>query len=455
MLNKKRWVGLAVSTGLVAMSLSGCGFSDPDAGGKPEAGGASSKKTVKLKFWGAVPEESGPKQAVDNWNKAHPDIQVEYVRFVNDEAGNTKLETSLLAGGEVDLFVNYRMDKLVKRISANMVEPLDGYIVKDQFDVKDNFGDTAITKFNDKTYYIPAIILNDFVSINKSYLDEAKLPIPTEWTWDQYKEYAAKLTKGDGSSKRWGSFVGNLEPKIYEWMDKTVKTELGPNAFYKDEKTSNLDNPAFKSYLDTMVDMERNLKVQPPYAEAKTSKLQGTSLFLSGKTAMAWNGTAGIRSIKNTKDFPHDFVTAFAPTPKMTPTSKHIGGGSGYLDYVTINANSDKKDAAWQFLKWYVTEGNEPLISSGRVPAWKKVDKNKVASLVLGENPEKLFDVESFKRVVFADVQYVNDTQFKNLAEIQKIVDEEGERALIGDKTTAEAVSSMKKRADELLAKSK
>ncbi|CAG7647160.1 hypothetical protein PAESOLCIP111_05326 [Paenibacillus solanacearum] len=450
MMNHQRKVGIILTVSLAAMGLVGCG-SDP-AADKAGSNGASGK-VVKLKFWGAVPEESGPKQAVENWNKAHPDIQVEYVRFVNDESGNTKLETSLIAGGEVDVFVNYRMDKLVKRINANLVEPLDSYIAQAQFDIKDNFGDKAITKFNNKSYYIPAIILNDFVSINKSYLDEAKLPIPTDWTWDQYKDYAVKLTKGQGNDKRWGSFVGNLEPKIYEWMDKTVKTELGPNAFYKDAQTSNLDNPVFKSYLDTMVDMERNLKVQPPYAEAKTSKLQGTSLFLSGKTAMVWNGTAGIRSIKNTKDFPHDFVTAFAPTPKMTSNSKFIGGGTGYLDFVTINANSSKKEAAWEFLKWYVTEGNEPLISSGRVPAWKKVDKEKVAKLVLGDNPEKLFDVESFKRVAFADVEYVNDTEFKNLAEIQKIVDEEGERALIGDKSTADAVGNMKKRADDILAK--
>ena len=26
------------------------------------------------------------RQAVDNWNAANPDIQVEYVRFVNDES---------------------------------------------------------------------------------------------------------------------------------------------------------------------------------------------------------------------------------------------------------------------------------------------------------------------------------------------------------------------------------
>src|SRR5690606_33245185 len=116
--------------------------------------------------------------------------------------------------------------KLAKRIEAGMVEPLDSYIEQDGFDIDDHFGAESIVKFNDQTYYIPAIILNDFVSINKSFLDEANLPIPEEWTWDEYVEYAAALTQGEGPNKRWGSYTDLLQPKIFEYLDKAVKTEL-------------------------------------------------------------------------------------------------------------------------------------------------------------------------------------------------------------------------------------
>ena len=194
---------------------------------------------------------------------------MEYVRFVNDEAGNTKLETALLAGGQVDLFINYRMDKLAELDEAGMVEPLDSYIEQDGFDIDDHFGAESIVKFNDQTYYIPAIILNDFVSINKSFLDEANLPIPEEWTWDEYVEYAAALTQGEGPNKRWGSYTDLLQPKIFEYLDKAVKTELGGDAFYNEEGLSNFDHPAFKKYFEIMYEMEQNLKAQPPIAEAE------------------------------------------------------------------------------------------------------------------------------------------------------------------------------------------
>lgn len=435
--------------GLLSVSamLSGCA-----SGGSGNAADGDNN-VVHLKFWGAVPEESGPKQAVENWNQANPDIQVEYVRFVNDESGNTKLETALLAGGQVDLFINYRMDKLAKRIDAGMVEALDAYIEKDQFNIEENFGEESIITMDGHTYYIPAIILNDFVSLNKTLLDEAGLPIPEEWTWDDYMDYAGQLTSGEGPNKVWGSYTDLLQPKIFEYLDKAVKTELGPNAFYKEDGTSNFDHPAFQQYFDIMYNLERNLKAQPPIAEAKATKMEGIQLFLNDKVAMHWIGTASLRNIKNTEDYPHDFITAFAPPPKLSDSSTYLGGGTGYLDFTTINARSQNKEAAWKFMKWYVTEGNEPLIAGGRIPAWKLADQDKVADLVLGNNPEELFDVDSFKKVVFADVPYVMDTKFDKLAEIQKIVEEEGERALIGEQTTEQAVQAMKARADQELSR--
>lgn len=447
---KKGRIGLALAL-CTTLLLSACSGESGNPGSASPTSGGDSQDVVKLKFWGAIPEGNGPQEVVDNWNAANPDIQVEYTRFVNDEAGNTKLETALLANGEIDVFINYGMDKLVKRTQAGMAEPLDAYIAGDNFDVVDHFGDNAIVKMEDKTYYIPAIILNDFVSINKSMLEEANLPIPQEWTWDEYVSYASKLTKGEGNDKVWGSYVNGAQPKIFEYMEKAVKTELGANALYNSDGASNFDHPAFKKYLDIIYQMENTDKSQPPYAEAKMSKMEGSRMFLSGQVAMNWVGTASLRDIKNLESFPHDFVTAFAPPPKITESSAYVGGGTGYLDYVTINSKSKHKDAAWKFLKWYVTEGNEPMIAGGRVPAWKHADQDKVAELILGDNAEKLFDIDSFKSVVFGVKDFVVDTKFDKYPELQVIADEEGERALIGDQSTADAAAAMKKRADELL----
>ncbi len=63
------------------------------------------KEKVKLVVWGGVPAESGPQKLVDAWNEANPDVFVEYVRFVNDDTGNTKLDTGILSGEQIDIFL--------------------------------------------------------------------------------------------------------------------------------------------------------------------------------------------------------------------------------------------------------------------------------------------------------------------------------------------------------------
>ena len=449
----KKMIMMLLVFSFVAGVLSACsGTANVDTNNSGGGTGAAVDEVVNLKFWGAVPPESGPAKVVENWNNANPNIQVEYVRYVNDDVGNTKLETALLADGQVDLFMSYRTDRAVKRVEAGMTQPIDEYIERDNFDLVDNFGEKAISRFDGQVHYIPAIILNDFVSINKKALDEAGLPIPVEWTWEEYTDYAVKLTKGEGPNKVWGSYIGGPTPKIYEYIvDRGVKVALGENILYKEDGTSNFDHPAFKDILDHQVNLENELKVQMPYAEARASKTQGHQIFLSEKASMLWWTSAILRSIKDTANYPHDFVTAFAPAPKLHKDDPYITGGTGYLDFFSINSRSKNKDAAWEFLQWYVTEGNEPMIPEGRVPSWKKADQDKVVELILGEQAEQMFDVESFKRVLFLDQEFIVDTKFDKMPELQKIVEEEAQRALIGEQTTQQAVENMKKSADAIL----
>lgn len=46
-------------------------------------------KKVTLKFWCAQAEDKGMGQMVEEFNKLDPNLQVEYVRFTSDEAGET------------------------------------------------------------------------------------------------------------------------------------------------------------------------------------------------------------------------------------------------------------------------------------------------------------------------------------------------------------------------------
>ena len=111
---KKGLTGLIVGALMLGL-LAGCVGKNETNGG--ESGGGSAEGKVKLTMWVRCPE-NGPQEVVDTWNADHPDIQVEYVRFVNDDDGNLKLDTALSTGQNVDLYVNYTLTNLDKRIKG-------------------------------------------------------------------------------------------------------------------------------------------------------------------------------------------------------------------------------------------------------------------------------------------------------------------------------------------------
>ena len=113
---------------------------------------------IVLKFWGGVPEERGPADVVARFNEEYKDkgISVVYERFVNDDSGNLKLNTALLSGEDVDLYMSYSVPAYVKRVESGMATDLTPYIERDGFDMNANFGSMAEAYTVDgKAYCMP------------------------------------------------------------------------------------------------------------------------------------------------------------------------------------------------------------------------------------------------------------------------------------------------------------
>ncbi len=84
--------------------------------------------TVTLEVWGGVPPETGPGDLVAAFSKAYPNIKVNYTRFVNDDTGNTKLDTALQGGTPIDVYFSYTVPRMGQRIKAGVAEDLTPYI---------------------------------------------------------------------------------------------------------------------------------------------------------------------------------------------------------------------------------------------------------------------------------------------------------------------------------------
>lgn len=447
---KKAW--LILVSFLLLWTMAACGNSagnsnsasdTANSGSSPAASDSASKddgkakEPVKLMFWGAVPEEAGPKEVVDNWNAANPDIQVEYVRYVNDDTGNLKLDTALLTGQGVDLFISYTLPRLTQRVNAGHAVNLGEY--QSDYNIESKMGDGAKDwQIDGKYYAIPTKINKHFYWINKDLLDKAQLPLPYDWTWDDLKEYAKTLN----APKQWG-FLQNI---VNNTDDATDGSMIG-EGYTKADGTSNMDNPYFRKHMELLYEMMHNDKTTPALAEQLTSKMPTEAMFLGGEAAIYNAGEWIFRYSNDLKTYPRNFKIAFAPSPRLMADQKdyRIYGGLG--DAVSINSKSEHQEEAWKFLKWYADGGMLPMAKGGRVPASKEVDREEAVKLLLF-GAEDTYDVESLKKVFFSDAPTFVQSLDQPVIDLRK---EEYEKYFLKAQSLDETVANIVKRHNEFL----
>jgi multiple sugar transport system substrate-binding protein len=423
------------------------------SGGKADAVQAKPEETVTVRVWGGIPPEAGPQAAVDEFNRLYKDkgIQAEYIRFVNDDNGNLKLETTLLAGDGVDVYDSANMTRLRKRIDSNMALDLTDMISRDGFDIA-GFGSLVEpTKFNARNYCIPTKVDLYGILVNKNMFDAAGIPVPARWSYSEFRDIAKRLTRGTGDNKVYGMFL-NTQQDIYGPFVYFGVAALGGNYLYSpDGSKTGFDAPVIRETAQLVYDMMNVDKSVPSHADSVSQKLSQEGMFLTGKSAMSI-GPWIVRSVKDLTNYPHDFVTAFAPYPvpdNQNPV--YSQGGAG--DMLSINPKSKNIEAAWEYIKWYSTKGMIIVARGGRVPLYTGFKPEEVTAAFL-TGAEKLLDAATTQSVLIAPRKnYAVQTITNKAPELNAIFKEELEAIWNGVKTVDKGLADAKTRGDQLLSK--
>lgn len=371
---------------------------------------------VKLTFWGGVPAESGPQLVVDTWNKQHPDIQIEYVRYVNDDDGNFKLDTALITDQGVDLYVNYGVSRLERRVEAGVALDLGTFM---DYDIEAKIGDKAKAWLIDGKYFaLPTKKDLFFYWLNKDALDDAGLAVPTAWTWQDVAHYAEALT----NDHTYG-LVRHMETYL-DMLDGSLFT----SGYVKANGTSNMDAPVVGIWLQRLKQMMDD-RLTPALGEQLMTKMPVDTMFLNGEAAMLDAGEWIFRSANDLEAYPRHFTIAFAPIPSVYEgqANYRIRGGVG--DGIAINAKSEHHDEAWAFLKWYADGGMSPMAIGGRLPASRDANLDEAIEVLLGDHADT-YDAASLKHAVFGDFDTFNRSLPQQLLDARK---EEYEKFLMGD----------------------
>lgn len=404
----------------------------------PGCTGGSEERSNVLQVWGGVPAASGPAAVVEAFEQRFPQYKVNYTRFVNDARGNLKLDTALQGGLDIDVYFTYAQGSMALRAGSGLAADLTDRVRSDPR--LEPFLDTVQPRAyidNGKVKALATAREPNFVLFNEKLRQQAGIELPRQWTIEDYRATARKLTTG----KTIGAYT----------IPDVARIALGPNYWYDGDR-SNFGDPHFEQGLRLGQEMIAEGSAFP-WTEVLARQLDTyqQNSFLREEFHLWSTAPFNLRYLYDPKKYPHDFKVSFAPPP--TVDGKDWNGGS-YSNFVMVNPRSPKQEAAWEFVKFWLTDGSTAMLKAGKLPTLGNVTADQVIGGMLGQEPDKYFDVESFRRVVLdAEPRLATDTRLTGFPEISLAMKQQRDLCWLGEKSAAAAIQDVRRVADAAIAR--
>ncbi|NOV03959.1 ABC transporter substrate-binding protein [Paenibacillus planticolens] len=381
-----------VSGALLTMSLLSACSAGTDKG-TAESAAAAGAKPVILKFytWDNESNQTARQKMIDAFHAKYPNITVQNVSLVpgNSVESMKKMDVLMSSGEEVDVLEYGNIDETLARAAAGVLAPLDEFYANGHVNPEEDY--YINPKLNEKYYATMLTSSPYFVLINEDALKEANLSLPTfDWTWDDFREYAKKLSKGEGIDKRYGTYFHTWG----EYANLIAYSDLKSPYLTGDLKPG-FNDPSFAYFFNLRRAMEKEDKSVKPLADIVGAKLSYITEFLNGKAAMLATAPYMLDNVMNKEKYPHTFRSVIAPLPRSSKNGElgitNIGGS-----YVSIAAGSKHKQEAYDFIRYMTTEQEARLELSG----YKKADSKAIVERLFGKAPDVL-DVTTLQETIF------------------------------------------------------
>jgi len=405
--------------------------------------------TGTVRFWTAFGGSAGMNDMIAAFNKIYPNVKVELNTYSNTSDGNVGVDTALMAGGKVDVLQTFGQNNTSRRANNGLFLDITDKLAKDGLDVKKEWGSDKYV-FDGKFYSVPMGGLAYYVAINMDDWRKAGYTdLPKEWTWDEYLEASKKMTVGEGDKK----IYGGSDYHSINYFTYPVRQVKGYDAYYKDDGTSNFDDPLMLEALKREIKAEVTDKIWFPLTVYRSDSIQSQVVYCNHQVASVIIPNV-IRFIRDTKKYPVTWQTGFAPYPVEKKGQKNYLAPVSVFSHAAITHDCKDMDAAWAFFKFFSTYGAIYLVPAGHMPTWSGTDLKNAVNVIFGseENAAKLVDIESMNRVVFnySGDAYIETTS-KGISDIEKIVNQYTLDAHAGKTTPEEALKHMKAEADQAI----
>ena len=272
---------------------------------------------LRLMAFGSEAQLTAIKHAIARFNQKYPNVKVEVsIDPISNGWGDyvTHVLSQFNANNAYDVY-GTAIETFKTFETRGIFIPLDDFIAKSPS--YSDF-DQALFKYSSyqgKTYFIPIGWNNIMINYNRKLFKEAGVDYPKDWTWEQFREVAKKLTKRDaaGNVTQYGYEVPNQNFFVQPWFFSN-----GTSVLNADWTASNMLDPKVAETLQFLHDLIHVDKVSPiPGKDAMDNQ------FLAGQVAMI---SRGHWILENAKRANLDMDIADVPSKVNDDTVIGFGG---------------------------------------------------------------------------------------------------------------------------------
>jgi len=379
---------------------------------------------------------------LDEFMKNEPNIKIEK-NVVPGEGGDMfqKIDVSVMSGDTTDLipFPNHIFEN--RYASSGLLTPLNDLANQANYDLDKVYGKYLVKYDNGTIYTMPNSTNIWAVYYNKKIFDEANVPYPSgAWTWDDFIETAKKLNNPDKG------IYGALFLQ-YDNMSYLLAKQRNVPA-YKEDGTSNFDDPAFKESLKFYYDVTNTYKLAPSWLEFKTKKL-APEAFFTGKYAMEFVSSFMLDFIGNEEQYPRDFQVGIVQTPSAGPNGNN---NLASCDFYGINNNSAHKEETFKLATFLCENLYDAL---GRLPARADLTDEEMNTVLqrISDNIKGQMTFEELDKALFNNNMGIVSEKITGevATEFKANLLREAELYYVGDKSLDNAVKDIKQSTDEAI----
>lgn len=327
-----------------------------------EAAAAEDVTTLKWAIWD-INSVFYYKPLAEEFEKRNPGIKIEMVDLGSAGTGDytTNLAIELSGSGtDFDLATIQSVPQYATLVNKGVLAGLDQYIAGDNWDLEQYSGLTEQLTVDGALYELP--FRSDFwvLFYNPDLFEQQGVEPPTnDMTWEEYDALARAVADPTPGNEIYGAHY------------HTWRSCVQCPATLDGEHTVLDGNYDFFVPFYQMVVAQMEDGISRNYAELKTSSLHHSDAFAQGNTAMYYMGSWQIQNFINKiktgeyTDIPN-WRLAKIPHAPGVPAGDTIGTVTG----ISIVEHSQKKDLAWEFVKFMAgPEGAEIIAETGSFPS--------------------------------------------------------------------------------------